>query len=87
VGTVDLRGNTAYSGIIVPGFTNYNGVYVNGLTFGNTWTFDSTTRIYLCSSPTGTNAASCYLKSLDFWYTYLGSSLKSAFLWGVQRNS
>ncbi len=85
LGTVDLRGTTAYSAIAVPGLTNWNGVYVNNLVFGNTWTFDSTTKIYICSSTTGTNAASCTVQSLDFWYDYLGTTLKTSVLWGVQR--
>jgi len=85
-GTVDLRGTVANVGIVTPGFTNVYGISASGLSFGSTWTFDTSTRIYICSSITGTNSASCYVKSIDFWYTYIGGLIKNAYMWGVQRN-
>jgi len=82
---VDLRGTAAYAGIVIPGLTNVYGISATGLSFGSTWTFDTSTRIYICSSITGTNAASCYVKAIDFYYTYIGGLIKNAYMWGVQR--
>ena len=56
---------------------------LTGLSYGSAWNFDSTTKLYVCSSTTGTNSASCFIKNLKLWYDYLGDVPKAAYLWGL----
>jgi len=82
-GTVNLGSNLANAGMVIPGYTSYNGDSLTGLSYGNTWNFDSTTKIYVCSSTTGTNSASCSIKNLKIWFDYLGNVPKGPYLWGL----
>lgn len=72
--------------MIIPGYTSDTGDTLTGLSYGSSWTFDSTTKIFVCSSASGTNSASCLIKNLKLWYSYLGDVPKAPYLWGLSRN-
>ena len=84
-GTVDLASNFANAGMVIPGYTSDTGDTLTGLSYGSSWTFDSTTKFFVCSSTSGTNSASCLIKNFKLWYSYLGDVAKAPYLWGLSR--
>lgn len=73
------------AGFVIPGYSHTQGNEKTDLSYGTDWTFDSTLKIYVCSSVTNTNSASCTLKNLNFWYTYPSNMVKTTYFWGISR--
>jgi len=84
-GSVDLTGSVMYAGFVTAGFTNVVGTSASLLSFGSNWSFDSSLKIYICSTVTNTNSGTCLVNNLDIWHTFINSGNKNQYWWGVTR--
>jgi len=82
-GSADLAGTSVWGGFVTAGYTNVVGFSAAPLTFGSGWTFDSSLKIYICSTVTGANAGTCIVNNLDIWHTFINSGTKNLFWWGL----
>jgi len=82
-----MIGNNATYGFSGNRYTSLPGIIIPNLNYDPSWTFDTSTRLYLCSDKSATNVISCNINSVRVWSAYYDTDLMINMLWGNVRKT